>query len=97
MKPQRLLYGISGLLEQTSNRRPSKLGRRPSVLTAIRQAAECRGIAADLTGTPGPWRGPKWQSQLLLWVLLILAYLLLASLFSVMGFHCRGAGGRGGA
>lgn len=62
---------------------------RSEVLTEIRQAAECHGIAADLTGTPGAWRGPKWRSWgLPAMALFILAWLFLAGWFSVRGFHC---------
>jgi hypothetical protein len=58
---------------------------RPETLTAIRQAAECHGIGARLTGLPGDWRGPKWESHLLLTLAWILPLLFLVDVSLVVG------------
>jgi hypothetical protein len=67
----------------------SRSAARDDTLATIRQAAECHGIAGDLTGAPGDQREPKWKSMVPFEVLIILAYLFIASWFSVSGFHCH--------
>jgi hypothetical protein len=74
----------------------SQFKAHPETLTAIRQTAESHGIAPRLTGLPGDWRGPKWQSQLLRTLVRILPLLFLVDLFLVVGSApCNG--GCGGA
>jgi hypothetical protein len=73
----------------TASGTASRFKARPETLTAIRQVAECHGIAARLTGLPAAdGRYPKRRRAYLFWIFMILAYLFLAAFFLVTGVHC---------
>lgn len=75
----------------TASGTASKVERdRSEVLTAIREAAESHGTTADLTGTPGAWRGPQWLPVVLS---IALVCLFLAGFFLVRGAHCGNPNG----